>query len=93
MSVMCSPTGAMGAMGWPLGLAVMLGFWGPLPWLGVGQANISGNLTSRATARRPPTTDTRAPAPAPDRGSAAVDSELREVVLVLPPAGPGWLHP
>ena len=35
MSVMCSPTGAMGAMGWPLGLAVMLGFWGLLAWGGV----------------------------------------------------------
>ena len=35
MSVMCSPTGAMGAMGWPLGLAVMLGVWGLLAWGGV----------------------------------------------------------
>ena len=35
MSIMCSPTGAMGAMGWPLGLAVMLGFWGLLAWGGV----------------------------------------------------------
>ena len=35
MSVMCSPTGAMGAMGWPLGLAVMLGFWGLLALGGV----------------------------------------------------------
>jgi putative membrane protein len=32
MSVMCSP---MGGVGWPLGLALMLGFWGLVAWAGV----------------------------------------------------------